>query len=125
MGIAKLDGAGVVKMSTLKDASPMIQRLHGIVEQMALAQKQNKGTAVMGMQLRRAGTPLVGLLKGHFTPMSDTVTAMILIATRAGNEGAKVRTLREMVAGLKSQLEISTNKVKELHTSEEASDTAD
>ncbi len=94
----------------------MIQRLHGIVEQMALAQKQNKATAVMGMQLRRAGTPLVGLLKGHFTPMSDTVTAMILIATRAGNEGAKVRSLREMVASLKTQLEISTNKVKELHT---------
>ena len=120
MGIAKLDGAGVVKMGTLKDASPMIQRLHGIVEQMALAQKQNKGTAVMGMQLRRAGTPLVGLLKGHFTPMSDTVTAMILIATRAGTEGAKVRSLREMIASLKSQLEIATNKVKELHTIESA-----
>ena len=120
MGIAKLDGAGVVKMSTLKDAAPMIQRVHGIVEQMALAQKQNKGIGVMGMQLRRAATPLVGLLKGHFTPMSDAVTAMILVATRPGNEGAKVRTLREMVAGLKSQYEISTNKVKELHTVEEA-----
>ena len=115
MGIAKLDGPGVVKMSTLKDAGPLIQRLHGLVEHMALAQKQNKGTAVIGMQLRRAGTPLVGLLKGHFSPMSDLVTAMILVATRAGNEGAKVRALREMVASLKSQLEISTNKVKELH----------
>ena len=124
MGVAKLDGAGVVKMSTLKDASPMIQRLHGIVEQMALAQKQNKGTAVMGMQLRRAGTPLVGLLKGHFTPMSDMVTAMILIATRAGNEGSKVRSLREIIANLKSQLEISTNKVKELHTIESEEETA-
>ena len=123
MGVAKMDGAGVVKMSTLKDASPMIQRIHGIVEQMALAQKQNKGTAVLGMQLRRAGTPLVGLLKGHFTPMSDMVTAMILIATRAGNEGAKVRSLREMIANLKSQLEISTNKVKELHTIEESDTT--
>src|SRR5687767_11096094 len=121
MGVPKLDGAGVVKMSTLKDASPMIQRLHGIVEQMALAQKQNKGTGVLGMQLRRAGTPLVGLLKGHFTPMSDMVTAMILIATRAGNEGSKVRSLREMIASLKSQLEISTNKVKELHTIPEES----
>ena len=119
MGIAKLDGAGVVKMSTLKDASPMIQRLHGIVEQMALAQKQNKGTGSMGLQLKRAGTPLVGLLKGHFTPMSDMVTAMILIATRGGNEGAKVRSLREMIGNLKQQLEISTNKVKELHMSEE------
>ena len=118
MGTAKLDGPGVVKMGTLKDALPMIQRLHAIVEQMALAQKQNKGTGSMGLQLKRAGTPLVGLLKGHFTPMSDMVTAMILIATRGGNEGAKVRSLREMIGNLKQQLEISTNKVKELHMSE-------
>ena len=122
MAVAKLDGAGVVKMSTLKDASTMIQRVHGIVEQMALAQKQNKGTGVMGMQLRRAATPLVGLLKGHFTPMSDMVTALILVATRPGNEGAKVRALREMVAALKQQMEISTNKVKELHMSEATGD---
>jgi hypothetical protein len=52
--------------------------------------------------------------------MADTVTAMILIATRAGNEGAKVRSLRELIASLKTQLEISTNKVKEHHTIEES-----
>ena len=118
MATGKLDGAGAVKMGTLKDAYPMIQRVHGLVEQMAMVQKQQKSTAVLGMQLRRAATPLVGLLKGHFGPMSDLVAGMILIATRAGNEGAKVRTLREMMAGLKSQLEISTNKVKEQHMSE-------
>lgn len=119
MGTGKLDGAGAVKMSTLTDAGLLIQRVHGLVEQMALSAKQNKGTAVQGMQLRRAATPLVGMLKGHFSPMSDLVTAMILVATRAGNEGAKVRALREMVATLKSQLEIATNKVKEQHTKEE------
>ena len=114
----KLDGAGAVKMSTLKDAHLHIQRVHGIVEQMAMAQKKNQATSVLGMQLRRAATPLVGMLKGHFGPMADTVTAMILVATRAGNEGAKVRSLREMIASLKTQLEISTNKVKEQHTIE-------
>ena len=119
MGTGKLDGAGAVKMSTLSDAHLLIQRIHGIVEQMALAQKQEKSTAVLGMQFRRAATPLVGMLKGHFSPMSDTVTAMILVATRAGNEGSKVRSMREMVASLKTQLEISTNKVKEQHTIEE------
>lgn len=118
MAPGKLDGAGAVKMSTLKDASILIQRVHGIVEQMALAQKQEKSTSVLGMQLRRAATPLVGLLKGHFSPMSDLVTGMILIATRAGNEGAKVRSLREMMGSLKSQLEISSNKVKEQHMTE-------
>jgi hypothetical protein len=117
---AKLDGAGTVKMSTLKDSQMHIQRVHGLVEQMAMAQKGNKSTSVLGMQLRRAATPLVGMLKGSFGPMADTVTAMILIATRAGNEGAKVRSLRELIASLKTQLEISTNKVKEHHTIEES-----
>ena len=114
----KLDGAGAVKMSTLKDAQLYIQRLHGIIEQMAMAQKAEKNTSVLGIQMRRAATPLVGLLKGHFGSMSDTVAGMILIATRGGNEGAKVRSLREMMGSLKSQLEIATNKVKEQHMSE-------
>ena len=114
----KLDGAGAVKMSTLKDAQLHMQRVHGLVEQMAMAQKAEKSTSVLGMQLRRAATPLVGMLKGHFGPMSDTVAAMILIATRGGNEGAKVRSLREMMGSLKSQFEIASNKVKEQHMSE-------
>ena len=118
MAPGKLDGAGAVKMSTLKDAHLLIQRVHGLVEQMAMAQKKEQPTSVLGMQLRRAATPLVGMLKGHFGPMADTVSNMILVATRAGNEGAKVRSLREMIASLKSQLEISTNKVKEHHMSE-------
>ena len=118
MAPGKLDGAGAVKMSTLKDAQLHIQRVHGLVEQMAMAQKKNQATSVLGMQLRCAATPLVGMLKGHFGAMADTVTAMVLVATRAGNEGAKVRALREMIASLKTQLEISTNKVKEQHMSE-------
>ena len=118
MAVSKLDGPGIVKMSTLKDAHLMVQRVHGLVEQMAMAQKQEKSTSVLGMQLRRAATPLVGLLKGHFGSISDLVSGMILIATRGGNEGAKVRSLREMMGQLKSQMEIATNKVKELHTIE-------
>ena len=119
MAVSKLDGAGAVKMSTLKDAHLHIQRIHGLVEQMAMAQKKEQSTSVLGMQLRRAATPLVGMLKGHFSPMADLVSNMILVATRAGNEGAKVRSLREMIGALKSLLEISTNKVKEHHTIED------
>jgi len=115
----KLDGAGAVKMSTLADAGVGIQRLHGIVEQMAMASKNSRPMGVMGMQLRRAATPLVGLLKGNFSPMSDTVTAMILVATRNGNDTTRVRSLRELIGSLKVQLEITTNKVKEQHTIEE------
>ncbi len=115
----KLDGAGAVKMSTLADAHMGIQRLHGIVEQMAMANKNSRPMGVMGMQFRRAASPLVGLLKGNFSPMSDTITAMILIATRNGNDTTRVRSLRELIGSLKVQLEITTNKVKEQHTIEE------
>jgi hypothetical protein len=118
MATGKLDGAGAVKMSTLKDAQLHIQRVHGLVEQMAMAQKREQNTAALGMQLRRAATPLVGMLKGHFGPMADTVTAMILVATRNGNEGAKVRSLREMIASVRTQFEIAEHKVKEQHTIE-------
>jgi len=120
----KLDGAGAVKMSTLADANVGIQRLHGIVEQMAMANKNARPINVMGMQFRRAATPLVGLLKGNFSPMSDTVTAMILIATRNGNDSTRVRSLRELIGSLKTQLEISTNKVKEHHSIDEETDDA-
>ena len=45
-------------MKTLEEAGLVLQRLHGIVEMMAMEVKKSKPTGVMGLQLRRAGTPL-------------------------------------------------------------------
>jgi hypothetical protein len=118
----KLDGAGTVKMATLHDAALLVQRLHAIVEQMALSVRNQQSTQVQGMQLRRAGTPLVGMLKAQFGIMSDQVAHMILIATRGGNEGVKVRSLRESVASLKTQIDIAMNKVKEQHMVDDAAE---
>ena len=112
----KLDGAGAVKMTTLQDASIAMQRIHSIVEQMALAAKNQQATINQGLQLRRFATPLVGQLKGAFGPMADQISQMILIATRGGQENVKVRSLRESVASLKTQIGIAMNKVKERHT---------
>jgi hypothetical protein len=106
-------------MATLHEAATMVQRLHGIVEQMALAVRNEQSTQLQGMQLRRAGTPLVGMLKAQFGTMSDQVAQMILIATRGGSEKVKVRSLRESVASLRTQVEIAMNKVKEQHMIEE------
>ena len=114
----KLDGAGTVKMATLETAFAQAQRVHGIVEQMAMALKRGQPTATYGMQLRRVASPLVGLLKAQFGMISDQVSAMILVATRGGNEQAKVRTLREGVAAVRTALEIAVAKVKELHQQE-------
>ena len=112
----KLDGAGVQKMNTLDAAATQLQRLHGIVEAYALALKRNQPTQLYGMQIKRAITPLVGLLKPQFGLISDQATALNLVAGRGGSEVAKLRQLREGVGALRQALEIATVRVKDNHT---------
>lgn len=111
----KLDGAGIQKMKTLEEATTQLQRLHGVVEQYALALKQSKPTSLFGMQVKRALTPLVGLLKPQFGLIADQVAGMNLVATRGGAETAKIRMLREGVGSLRQQLEIAVVRVKSNH----------
>jgi hypothetical protein len=112
----KLDGAGVAKMETLEEATAAIQRLHSIVERMAIAVRSQQDTTQFGAQIRRTGSPLVGLLKGQFGLIADQVTAMLLVATRGGGDQVKLRSLREAVAQLRIQMEIAVAKTKEKHT---------
>jgi hypothetical protein len=111
----KLDGAGVQKMKTIDEALTQVQRLHGVVEHYALALKRKQPTQLFGMQVKRALTPLVGLLKPQFGMIADQVATMNLLASRGGNEDAKVRNLREGVGALKQALEIATVRVKDHH----------
>jgi hypothetical protein len=115
----KLDGAGLAKMATLDEATAALQRLHAIVERMAIAVRSNQNTAQFGMQIRRSGAPLVGLLKGQFGMISDQVSTLLLIATRGGGDQAKLRSLRETVAQIRTALEIAVAKTKEKHAVEE------
>ena len=122
----KMDGAGTVKIKTLEEALEKVQTLHGIVERMAVEMRSNKPTQAYGMQLRRQGTPLVGLLKGQFGMISDQVAALILIATRSGGgDQAKLRALREAVAQTRTALEIAVTRTREAHTIDDEKDTAD
>jgi hypothetical protein len=111
----KLDGAGVQKMKTIDEAIVQVQRLHGIVEQFALALKRKQPTQLFGMQIKRALTPLVGMLKPQFGMIADQVVSMNLVASRGGSETAKVRSLREGVGALKQALEIAVVRVKDHH----------
>jgi len=115
----QLDGAGLAKMATLEEATAALQRLHGIVERMAIAVRSEQNTAQFGPQIRRSGAPLVGLLKGQFGMISDQVTALLLVATRGGGDQAKLRSLRELVAQIRTALEIAVAKTKEKHAIEE------
>ena len=111
----KLDGAGHAKMETLDEANAAVQRIHGIVERMAMAVRSGQDTGQFGAQIRRAASPLVGKLKGQFGMIADQVTALMLIATRGGGEQVKLRSLREGVAQIRIQLEIAVTKTKEKH----------
>lgn len=118
----KLDGAGVAKLETLEEATAQLQRLHGIVEHMAMAIRAQQDTAQIGAQMRRAGSPMVGLLKGQFGMIADQVTALLLIATRGGGEQVKLRSMREGVAQIRTQLEIAMVKTREKHTVQDSGD---
>ncbi|GAC1614629.1 MAG: hypothetical protein NVS4B3_28870 [Gemmatimonadaceae bacterium] len=115
----KLDGAGTAKMETLDAALTTLQRLHGQVEQYALAVKRNQNVSVFGIQMRRSLTPLVGLLKGHYGFIADQVAALNLVASRGGSDQTKLRSLREGVASIRTQLELQVTKVKAQHAAEQ------
>jgi hypothetical protein len=106
----------MAKLETLETASAQLQRLHGIVEQMAMAMRAQQNTSQIGAQMRRAGSPMVGLLKGQFGMIADQVTALLLVSTRGGGEQAKLRSMREGIAQVRTALEIAITKTKEKHT---------
>jgi hypothetical protein len=111
----KLDGAGVQKMKTLDEASVQLQRLHGVVETFALALKRKQPTTLYSQQVKRALSPLVGLLKPQFGLIADQVAALNLVASRGGNEQTKLRILREGVGSTRQALEIAMVRVKDMH----------
>ena len=112
----KLDGAGAAKMATLETALTHVQRLHSLVERMAVTLKGKEPLS----QVKRTATPLVGLLKGQFGMISDQATAVMLVASRAGGgDQQRVRSLREGVAQMRQALEIAVAKVREKHTLDE------
>jgi hypothetical protein len=119
MAASKLDGAGVQKLKTIDEALAQLQRLHGIVETYALSLKRHQPTSLYGMQVKRALTPMVGLLKPQFGLISDQVAALNLIVGRGGSEQTKVRLLREGVGSLRQALDIAAVRVKDSHAVKE------
>ncbi len=117
----KLDGAGNAKLATLESALTQLQRVHGVVEQCAVAVKGQQPASTFVPQIRRATQPMVGLLKGQFGMISDQVASFLLAATRGGgNDHTRVRILREGVVQLRVQLELAVAKTHELHTIDDA-----
>ena len=91
----KLDGAGTAKMKTLDEAMLLLQRIHGLVENYALAIKRGQPPATYLMNIRRTLPTLAELLKGQFGMISDQAMSMNLAVSRGSSEQVRVRMLRE------------------------------
>jgi hypothetical protein len=109
----------MAKLKTLEDATAALQRVHGLVEKLALTVKQGGNSSLFVMQIRRALDPLVGLLKPQFGMLSDQVAMLNLTASRGGSEQMRVRALREGVGSLRQAFEIMERKVREQHAVED------
>lgn len=114
----KLDGAGAQKMKTIEESLVTVQTIHGLVERMAIEVKNNKGAGSIPSAVKRIAVPLQGQLKGHFGPIADIVSAMILALGRGGGDQVKVRSAREYVGMLRQALDFAQNKVKKDHSVE-------
>ncbi len=115
MAGVKIDGAGQAKLKTLADATTQLQRIHGLVEQYALAVKRRTPTGTLFMNLKRQLPALGGLLKGQFGMISDQVFAVTLAITRGTSEPNRIRQMREGVAQVGLALEVAARQVQEKH----------
>lgn len=111
----KLDSAGVNKMKTLDEALLHLQRIHGLVEQYAMALKRNQPTSAFLMNIRRQLPTLAANIKNQFGMISDQVTAVNLAASRGASEQVRLRAMREGVAQVRQALEIAVTQTKDKH----------
>jgi hypothetical protein len=119
MSQVKLDAAGLNKLKALDDALLLLQRINGIVEQYALALKQNQPTSVYVQNVRRQLPTLSENLRSHFGSISDLATAVNLAASRGASEVMRLRVLREGVAQIRQAMDIAIIQTKSKHAIEE------
>jgi hypothetical protein len=115
MPATKLDTAGTLKLKVLGEAALTLQKIHALVERMAVEVKAQRPVGMMPQQIKRVATPLQGQLKGQFSLVADQVAQLILVAGRGGSDQVRLRSLRELVAQLRTMVEIAEAKVREQH----------
>ena len=112
---SKVDATGTVKLKTLDEALLLLQRVHGIVEQYAVAYKRGQPTSAYVMNLRRQLPSLAANLKAHFSLIADEVLALNLATSRGASEQTRVRLLREGVARIRTNMEIAAIQTRMKH----------
>jgi hypothetical protein len=103
-------------MKTLDEALLLLQRIHGVVEQFALAMQRNQPTTAFVMNIRRTLPSLAANLKAQFGIIADQVTAANLAVGRGASEQVRLRGMRESVAQIKQALEIAITHTKDKYS---------
>ena len=116
MAATKLDGAGTQKMKTLEEAQMSLTQIHSMVERMGVEVKGGGSVGIFPNQIKRMAGSLQGQLKGQFGMIADMFAGMILAAGRGGSEIVRLRSLREYVAQIRTQLDMAASKVKKDHS---------
>jgi hypothetical protein len=111
----RLDAAGQAKLKTLDEALLLLQRVNGLVEQYAIALKNNRPGGPLVQNIRRTLPSLSENLKGQFGMIADQIMAVNLSASRGASEVVRLRQLREGVAQIKQALEIAFAQTKDRH----------
>lgn len=115
----KLDGAGTAKLKTLDDAILLLQRLNGLVEQYAIAVKNNQPSGPFLTTFRRTLPSFAANIKSQFGLIAEQAVALNLATSRGASEAMRVRTMREGMALLKQALEIAIVQTRTRHTVKE------
>ncbi len=116
---SKIDATGTVKLKTLDEALLLLQRIHGLVEQYAVAYKRGQATSTYVMNLRRQLPTFAANLKSHFALIADEALALNLATSRGSSEQTRVRLLREGVARMRTNLEIAAIQTRAKHQVQE------
>lgn len=125
MATRRIDGPGLAKLETLDQAMTYLQRVNSIVERMAQAARIQQSTAPFKQQIVRAASPMVGLLKAQFDQIAEHVSHMIVLTSRGATESVRIRSLREAVAQIRTQIESAAARTRQIHAVKETDEKAE
>lgn len=96
--------SAALRVAELEAFSPKVMHLNNLIENYAAAKVGGDGFLA---SLKRSADQLkMKTLSSGYAQMSQLCGAIVMTASRAGNQGAKARALREHMGNLRFQLDL-------------------
>lgn len=100
----KLSAKAQQKIDVLEEGRRKMDRIYGLVEQLALARAGAQGSLCQMMARASTNVSRLFLVNG-LGPIADTANQIVLKARGRGDVNTKVRYLRELVGSIRSDME--------------------